>query len=124
VVTPLTVTARLAAKLSAPRGILRVVEYTFEAELWRSDPRRDDGWTFVSLPASASAEIRDQARDVPRQGFGSIRVSVTLGASTWSTSVFPSRDRGYVLPLKKSVRRKEGLETGDVTTLTVTLPDH
>ena len=35
---------------------------------------------------------------------------VTVGSTTWTTSVFPSdRDGGYVLPMKKKVRQAEGL---------------
>ena len=38
----------------------------------------------------------------------------TLGGSTWFTSIFPDKASGaYVLPVKKAVRRKEGVEAGD-----------
>jgi len=95
----------------------------FEAELWIWDARRSDSWTFVSLPAEASAEIRERA-DGPPRGFGSLRVRVTLGASTWTTSIFPDSARGaYVLPIKRAVRRAEALDTGDIATLTVELID-
>src|SRR5262249_10979010 len=60
-----------------------VVRFTFDAELWLWDVRRAEGWTFVSLPAEASAEIRDLLGAVPRRGFGSLRVKVTVGGSTW-----------------------------------------
>ena len=49
----------------------------------------------------------------PPTGFGSVRVEVTLGRSSWRTSVFPDKARGYVLPVKSAVRRREGLEVGD-----------
>lgn len=43
-----------------------------------------------------------------------MRVEVTIGSSTWQTSLFPSKDVGsYILPLKKPVRRAEGLSVGD-----------
>src|SRR5687767_8457987 len=41
----------------------------FEAELWIWDARRDDSWTFVSLPVEASQEIRE-VTEGPRRGFG------------------------------------------------------
>lgn len=45
-------------------------------------------------------------------------VRPTIGTSTWETSVFPDTKRGsYVLPVKGDVRRKEGVEEGDVVTL-------
>jgi Domain of unknown function (DUF1905) len=95
----------------------------FDAKLWRWDARRADSWTFVSLPAGASAEIRDRAGG-SRRGFGSLRVRVTIGGSTWTTSIFPgSGDRAYVLPVKRPVRAAEDLDVGDVATVTVELLD-
>lgn len=94
----------------------------FDAELWIWDARRADIWTFVSLPADASDEIRELAAGL-RRGFGSQRVRVTVGASTWTTSIFPDSTRGYVLPIKRAIRKAESLETGDVATVTVELID-
>ena len=85
----------------------------FEAELWLWDARRADTWTFVSVPPELSEEIRDQAAALPPAGFGSVRVTVTIGSSTWQTSVFPSGDGRYDLPVKKAVRRVERVESGD-----------
>ena len=98
------------------------VEVEFEAELWVWDARRADTWTFVTLPAEASSDIRDLGGE-PR-GFGSRRVRVTIGGSMWNTSIFP--DGGsecYVLPVKKAVRKAEQLEPGDVASVTVELLD-
>jgi hypothetical protein len=93
----------------------------FDAELWIWDARRADSWTFVSLPVEASEEIRELT-DGPRRGFGSVRVRVTLGASTWTTSIFPDSARGaYVLPIKRAVRKAEALDEGDLATVTVEL---
>lgn len=94
--------------------------YLFDAELWLWDARQNDSWTFVNLPAEASAEIREIAGAVPR-GFGSVRVTVTIGATTWKTSIFPGSDGRYALPLKKAVRTAEGIEQGDTATVRVEL---
>lgn len=95
------------------------MEYSFEAELWVWDARRDETWTFVSLPAEASEDIRELA-DGPRRGFGSVPVRVSIGTTTWRTSVFPDGARGvYVLPVKRAVRKAEGLDAGDVASVTV-----
>lgn len=100
------------------------MDFTFDAELWMWDARRGDSWTFVSLPAEASAEIRELATATSRRGFGSVRVAVTVGGSRWATSIFPDAQRGtYVLPIKKAVRRTEALDPGDVATVTVALVD-
>ena len=81
----------------------------FSAELW--DYNGEGSWHFVTLPGEFGEELR--ARIGPRRGFGSVRVEVTVGASTWRTSVFPSKDAGYVLPIKRSVRVGEQLDVGD-----------
>jgi hypothetical protein len=99
------------------------VRFSFDAELWVWEARRDDSWVFVTLPADASAEIRDRTGGT-RRGFGSVRVQVTIGGSAWRTSVFPDSASGcYVLPLKRAVRRAESLDVGTVATVTVEVVD-
>ena len=94
-----------------------------ESELWVWDARRADSWTFASLPVAASEEIRELTAG-SRRGFGSVRVQVTIGGSTWTTSIFPDAGSGcYVLPVKRPIRRAEGVEAGDVVTMTVALID-
>jgi hypothetical protein len=86
------------------------VTYAFEAEVWEWSSKAS--WFFVSLPEDEADDIEERYR---RQaaGFGSIRVEVTIGATTWRTSLFPSNEeRTYVLPLKKAVRTAEGLGPG------------
>ncbi|GAB3499376.1 hypothetical protein GCM10027521_51150 [Amycolatopsis cihanbeyliensis] len=83
----------------------------FDAELWVWDARRGDNWIFVSLPTEESEEIRDLTGGRPHRGFGSLRVQVTIGGSTWRTSIFPDSARGsYVLPVKRAVRAAETLD--------------
>ncbi|GAA3398380.1 DUF1905 domain-containing protein [Cryptosporangium minutisporangium] len=96
---------------------------TFDAELWIWDARRSESWTFVSLPVDSSEDIRELAGGAPR-GFGSVRVRVMVGGSTWTTSIFPDSGReAYVLPIKRAIRKVEGLDAGDTTTVTVELLD-
>ena len=94
--------------------------FEFEAELWPWDASPEGtAWVFVTVPEEETEEIR--LRSGPPRGFGSVRVEVTIGGSTWRTSVFPDKTRGYVLPLKKAVRRAEGIDVGDRATVTVRL---
>lgn len=82
----------------------------FTADLWRWSAQ--DGWFFVTVPEEESDAIRAVPR--PPRGFGSVRVRVTAGSSTWATSVFPDSKRGcYVLPVKKAVRSAERVDEGD-----------
>jgi hypothetical protein len=95
----------------------------FDAELWIWDARRDDSWTFVSVPVEASQEIRELTEG-PRRGFGSVRVRAVIGGSKWTTSIFPDSGRGcYVLPVKRAVRKAEDLSAGDVATVSIELLD-
>jgi len=95
----------------------------FAAELWIWDARRDESWTFVSLPVDASEEIRHLTGG-RRRGFGSVRVRATIGTSKWTTSIFPDSAReAYVLPVKRAIRTAETLTAGDVATVTVELID-
>ena len=89
----------------------QVRAFAFVAPLWRYPG--DDGWYFVSLPARISADVTDVAAGI-RRGFGSVRVAVTVGGSSWQTSIFPDSKTGtYMLPVKKAVRAAERLEAGD-----------
>ena len=96
----------------------------FEAELWVWAARRDDSWTFVTLPADASEEIRDRAAAGPRRGFGSVRVQARIGGTRWRTSIFPDAGREvYVLPVKRAVRTAESLAEGDTAVVSVEVLD-
>ncbi|GAA4736767.1 DUF1905 domain-containing protein [Isoptericola chiayiensis] len=87
------------------------MQLTFTAPLWQWDARQDDAWWFVTVPPDESDLLAEVP--LPPRGFGSIRVQVTAGTTTWRTSVFPSKEQaGYVLPMKKAVRRAEGLSPG------------
>ena len=92
--------------------------HTFTATPWRWSARTEpSGWVFVSLPDPVSDLVDETGRAA---GFGSVRVEVVCGASTWRTSVFPDAARGcFVLPLKKAVRVAEGIEVGEPVTLSV-----
>ena len=96
--------------------------YEFDATLWLWDARTDS-WTFVSLPTDLADDVLDAAEPVAR-GFGAVRVVVTVGRTTWRTSLFPDRRSAtYVLPVKKAVRTAEGLATGDTAHVRIRLLD-
>jgi hypothetical protein len=88
----------------------RIGTFAFSAPLWQHPGA--DGWHFVSVPAEISDDIADLTAST-RRGFGSVRVTVTVGSTSWQTSVFPDRKSGtYLLPMKKSVRTAEQLVAG------------
>ena len=73
---------------------------------------------YLRIPAEAAEEIAGhelerRLEQGKRRGFGSVRVTVTLGESRWQTSLFPNKDGSWFLPIKKPVRVAEDLMEGD-----------
>src|SRR6185437_14812351 len=101
----------LSAARRTVAAVAPIASFEFAGPLWpHAGP---DGWHFVTLPAGISADIKGLTAG-PRRGFGSVRVAVTVGATSWQTSIFPSREAGsYVLPVKRSVQVAEGIDAGD-----------
>jgi hypothetical protein len=95
-----------------------MVEHVFRAELWEHSPGDPGSWHFVTLPPEQAEDVAIEAG--PRGGFGSIRVEVRTGTTTWRTSLFPDAANGsFVLPVKKSVREAEGLWAGAACEITL-----
>ncbi|AYF99020.1 DUF1905 domain-containing protein [Protaetiibacter intestinalis] len=97
------------------------MRYRFEAELRRWEARVHDDWYFVDLPLEQSAEIHEWADALPRAGFGAVKVTARVGATSWSTSIFPGASGVYSLVLNARVRRAEGIEPGDTVVAEVEL---
>lgn len=83
----------------------------FDTRVYRWEARTDSAWFFADVPEELSEGVREIAEPFAR-GFGAVRVSATIGSSTWRTSIFPSAARRYSLPLKRAVRDAEGLVEG------------
>jgi hypothetical protein len=95
--------------------------FEFSAELWRYTGKA--AWYFVTLPHEVADDIDEITGDT-RRGFGSVRVEVTVGSSTWNTSIFPdSTSESFVLPVKKTVRVAEDLDDGALVDVRLTLAD-
>ena len=89
---------------------MTATRYEFSASLWLW--KDDSSWWFVTVPDDMSDDIEER-HGSSAGGFGSIKVEVTVGTTTWRTSLFPSMEqRAYVLPMKKAVRSAEALEEG------------
>jgi hypothetical protein len=91
------------------------------AEVWRHPG--PGGWHFVTLPAEVADDVRARTGAGPRP-FGTVPVVVTLGGTTWATSLFAdTASASYLLPLKAAVRRSEEVEAGDDVELVLELLD-
>ena len=65
------------------------------------------GWHFVTLPKKESNEITRVFGGL-KKGWGSLPVIVTIGNTSWKTSIFPDKKAGaYLLPLKAAIRKNE-----------------
>jgi len=91
------------------------VELEFSGEVWHW--RGPAPHHFVTVPEDESLAI-EATSGMTSYGWGCIPVSVRLGATEFTTSLFP-KDGGYIVPLKVAVRRAEGVEIGDTVTLTL-----
>ena len=74
-------------------------------------------FVFAPIPAELTGEIRFAAHEAS-YGWGCVPVSATIGATAFTTSLFP-RDSGYLLPVKVAVQRAEGIGVGDEVTVTL-----
>lgn len=99
----------------------RIGTFEFTTPLW--EHQGAGGWHFVSVPPEISADITDLSAGI-RRGFGSVRVAVTVGETSWRTSIFPDSGTGtYLLPMKAAVRAAEHLEPGDDVSARLELVD-
>lgn len=95
--------------------------FEFSAELWRYTGKA--AWHFVTLPHEVADDIDEITADT-RRGFGSVRVEVTVGSSTWNTSIFPdTKSESFILPVKKAIRVAEDLDDGAPVDVRLTLAD-
>ena len=82
-------------------------EFSGEIIHWRGPAP----WYFVPIPQDKSDEIKDIS-SMATYGWGVIPVTVTIGETTFTTSLFP-KDGLYLVPVKAVVRKAEKLEEGD-----------
>lgn len=88
------------------------MEWEFAGELfyWRGPAP----FYFVTVAEEPSDDLHEMSGELS-YGWGVIPVSATIGATTWTTSLFP-KNGGYLLPIKAMVRRAEDLDDGDTIT--------
>ena len=100
---------------------MEAAQFEFEADVWLH--QGDAAWHFVTVPGEISDEIRARTAGEGR-AFGTVPATVSIGRTSWSTSLFADTQRdAYLIPIKAQVRRREQLADGDVARLTVTLDD-
>ena len=87
--------------------------WSFSGEIWYW--RGPAPHYFVTVPDEECADLQAASRSVS-YGWGMIPVTVRVGRTEWTTSLWP-KDGRYIVPLKAAVRTAEGLEEGDTVAL-------
>jgi hypothetical protein len=89
--------------------------------VWHPAPPAKGAWHFLTIDPVSAAHIRAVSGG-RGGGWGSVKVSVTLGSTTWRTSLFPHKESGgYMLPLKADVREREAISEASEIEVTITL---
>ena len=92
------------------------VSFTAPLLVWATEQYGEMGYVTIGGEAAEAISAHELARRLElgrRRGFGSVKVNASIGDSRWSTSVFPPREGGWFLPVKKAICRAEGLAAGD-----------
>ena len=79
------------------------LEFSGEIVYWKGPAP----WYFITVPEEECSDLQATSAFVS-YGWGMIPVTVQIGATEWTTSLFP-KDGRYLVPVKASVRKAERL---------------
>lgn len=91
------------------------MELSFSGEIWYW--RGPSPFHFVTVPMKQGELIKEIAAGVT-YGWGVIPVTAKIGATEWTTSLFP-KEGSYAVPIKNLVRTKEKIGVDDKVTITL-----
>jgi len=92
------------------------VEFEFTGEVF--EWRGPSPYFYVAMPEQDSDDLKEASAALT-YGWGVIPVTVRIGDTEWTTSLFP-KDGLYLVPLKDKVRRAEGLAAGQTIDVSLT----
>ena len=100
--------------------------YTLTAPLWIwTTDKAPASWHFLTFGGEVAEAIHSLAlmrrlEGGRKRGWGSMKVRATVGDTSWDTSIFPAKEMGgWLLPVKASVRKAEGLVAGNLVRIVV-----
>lgn len=104
-----------------PRGralhAVTSAQYSVQSKVWLYPGK--GGWHFATLSPRHSAEISARF-SMDAKSWGSLPARIRIGATEWSTSIFPDAKSGcYRFAIKAEVRHKEAIAAGDTITAAV-----
>jgi hypothetical protein len=86
--------------------VSRSTSYKIQSKIFKWEGK--GAWFFIRIEKEIAENIKDNFGMYSRS-WGSLPVNVTIGSSTWKTSIFP--DKGtYLLPIKSQIRKSEQIE--------------
>jgi hypothetical protein len=91
------------------------LEFSGEVWFWRGPAP----WHFITVPEEQCAALQ-AASGAVTYGWGMIPVTAKVGRTRWTTSLFP-KDGRYIVPVRTSIRKAEGLDIGDVVKIELTV---
>ena len=95
-----------------PTGQTSNMHFEFSGAIWYW--KGPSPYHFLTVPEAPSSELKAIVRLIT-YGWGMIPVQAQIGRTRFTTSLF-HKDGLYVLPIKDSVRKAEGVEEGDYVT--------
>ncbi len=87
------------------------LEFTGPVWFWRGP----SPFFFVTVPEAQSEQIK-AISNLVTYGWGMIPVHARIGKTEWQTSLWPKND-AYIVPIKASVRKAEGLNVAHDATV-------
>jgi hypothetical protein len=85
------------------------VTFDFEGEVWFW--KGPAPWYFVSVPRAESRELKQIVATVT-YGWGMVPVRAAIGDTEFTTALW-EKDGVYIVPVKASVRKAQGIDEGD-----------
>lgn len=67
----------------------------------------ENPWIYVPVPLKYTEMFKGEADR------GLVAITVTVGSSTWNTSLMPMGDGTQFIPLSAKIRKKEDIKVGD-----------
>ncbi len=110
--------------MNLPEEDSGTLSFTAPLSVWRTEKYGDIGYVTIDAAAAEAIGAHELMRRLElgrRRGFGSVKVEAAIGASRWSTSVFPQKGGGWFLPVKKAICRAEDLAEDDEVAVTLDL---
>lgn len=87
-------------------------KFTINGDVWKWNGSQGS-WHFIYIDNKNGKKIKESQRGLGRRGFGAVKVKATLGRTSWTTSIFPTKEGPYLLPIKAMVRKEESVFDGD-----------